>query len=101
MSMLRRDALGLPSFWPALAVGWDYFYLLLLAEARLASPTGNSLWIRNGLQSTHCACEDTAWWTCNGTELFNRDCETMSAMSADSVRGQLHSLRNLDSEQSK
>lgn len=43
--MLKRDALGFPSFWLAQAVGWGYFYMLLLASSLPKLRLPGVLWI--------------------------------------------------------
>jgi hypothetical protein len=43
--MLKRDALGFPSFWPAQALGWGYFYLLLLASNLPSLQMPGELWV--------------------------------------------------------
>jgi two-component system LytT family sensor kinase len=43
--MLKRDALGFPNFWPAQAIGWCYFYLLLLASNLPSLKKPGVLWV--------------------------------------------------------
>jgi two-component system LytT family sensor kinase len=43
--MLKRDALGFPSFWPAQVLGWGYFYLLLLASNLPSLKKPGNLWV--------------------------------------------------------
>ena len=43
--MLKRDALGFPSFWPAQAIGWGYFYMLLLASSLPSLKMPGVLWV--------------------------------------------------------
>lgn len=43
--MLKRDALGFPTYWPAQAVGWGYFYLLLLASNLPSLKKPGVLWV--------------------------------------------------------
>jgi len=43
--MLKRDALGFPSFWPTQAIGWGYFYLLLLGSNLPSLKMPGELWV--------------------------------------------------------
>jgi hypothetical protein len=43
--LLKRDDLGFPSFWPAQALGWGYFYLLLLASNLPSLKMPGELWV--------------------------------------------------------
>lgn len=45
VDVLKRDALGFPSFWPAQAVGWGYFYLLLLASNIPSLQKPGNFWV--------------------------------------------------------
>src|SRR5260370_15316843 len=43
--MLKRDALGFPGLWPTQAIGWGYFYLLLLGSNLPSLKMPRELWV--------------------------------------------------------